>query len=203
MSGAVIFSEDGPRDLAPLVVVARGTLVATGDEWEPWQLLDPAGDVVVPVTEFLRELAACGRSVSTQRSYGMALLRWFRFLWARGVGWDQATRVEARDFCRWLAVAAKPQSPGLDGSPFGRASGAVNALTGKPKPGVHYAPAAHSETVLRSFYDFYRDAGSGPMVNPFPLSRRRREGQPPAHHNPMEPCRNERAWECQLHSAPP
>jgi hypothetical protein len=29
----------------------------------------------------------------------MDLLRWFRFLWALGVGWDQVTRVEAQDFC--------------------------------------------------------------------------------------------------------
>ena len=41
----------------------------------------------------------------------MDLLRWFRFLWALGVGWDQATRVEARDFCRWLQVAVKPTRP--------------------------------------------------------------------------------------------
>jgi hypothetical protein len=34
----------------------------------------------------------------------MDLLRWFRFLWSIEVGWDRATRVEARDFCRWLEV---------------------------------------------------------------------------------------------------
>ena len=57
------------------------------------------------------ELAACGRPATTQRSYGMDLLRWFRFLWAIGVAWDQATRVEARDFCRWLQIADKPIRP--------------------------------------------------------------------------------------------
>ena len=56
---------------------------------------------------FLAELSACGRPAATQRSYGMDLLRWFRFLWAVRVGWDEATRVEARDFCRWLQVADK------------------------------------------------------------------------------------------------
>ena len=60
---------------------------------------------------FFAELAACGRPATTQRSYGMDLLRWFRFLWAVGVGWDQATRAEARDFCRWLQVAGKPVRP--------------------------------------------------------------------------------------------
>jgi site-specific recombinase XerD len=46
--------------------------------------------------------------------------------------------------------------------------------------------------VLRVFYDFHRDVGTGPMVNPFPLSRERRGGRAHAHHNPMEPFRNER-----------
>ena len=46
---------------------------------------------------------------------------------------------------------------------------------------------AHSETVLRSFYDFHREAGTGPVLNPFPLDRSRRGGRAHAHHNPMEP----------------
>ena len=58
-----------------------------------------------------RGAAACGRSASTQRSYGLALLRWFRFMAAVDVAWDQATRVEARDFCRWIQIAAKPVRP--------------------------------------------------------------------------------------------
>jgi site-specific recombinase XerC len=58
-----------------------------------------------------------------------------------------------------------------------------------------YAPSvrAHAETVLRSFYDFHRDAGTGPIINPFPLDRSRRGRRAHAHHNPMEPHRNERA----------
>ena len=69
-----------------------------------------------------------------------------------------------------------------------------NAVTGKPGPGSKYAAStrAHSETVLRGFYDFHRDAGTGPMVNPFPLSRERAGSRANAHHNPMEPFRNER-----------
>jgi site-specific recombinase XerD len=50
---------------------------------------------------------------------------------------------------------------------------------------------AHSETVLRGFYELHRDLGSGPMVNPFPLARRR-GGRPHAHHNPMDTFQNER-----------
>jgi integrase len=52
---------------------------------------------------------------------------------------------------------------------------------------------AHSETVLRGFYEFHREAGTGPIVNPFPLDRSRRGRRAHAHHNPMEPHRNERA----------
>jgi site-specific recombinase XerD len=47
--------------------------------------------------------------------------------------------------------------------------------------------------VLRGFYDFHRDAGSGPVLNPFPLDRLRRGRRAHAHHNPMEPHRNERS----------
>jgi site-specific recombinase XerD len=52
---------------------------------------------------------------------------------------------------------------------------------------------AHAETVLRGFYDFHLDAGSGPIVNPFPLDRSRRGGRAHAHHNPMDRYRDERA----------
>ena len=48
---------------------------------------------------------------------------------------------------------------------------------------------AHCESVLRGFYDFHLEAGTGPMVNPFPLSRHRSGGRAHAHHNPMEPVR--------------
>ena len=52
---------------------------------------------------------------------------------------------------------------------------------------------AHSETVLRSFYDFHLEAGTGPIMNPFPLSRARRGGRANAHHNPMEPYRDQKS----------
>jgi site-specific recombinase XerC len=112
-------------------------------------------------------------------------------VWAVGVAWDQATRVEARDFCRWLALRDKPIGGGRAGVVR---RGTPNPVTGRSGPGTKYAATtrAHSETVLRVFYDFHRDAGTGPMVNPFPLSRDRRGGRVHAHHNPMEPFRTER-----------
>ena len=177
------------RDLSALVVPAVGAVEAGSDLWEPVRLIDDDGELVVAVMAFLRELQASGRSTATQRSYAMDLLRWFRFGWAIDVGWDQATRVEARDFCRWLGLRDKPVRAGV-----GRRRVVPNAVTGKPGPGPKYAVStrAHSETVLRVFYDFHRDAGTGPMVNPFPLSRERVGGRANAHHNPMEPFRNER-----------
>jgi integrase len=183
-----------------------GWLERTGDPWEPYRLVDRDGLPVGAVAEYLRDLQAAGRPATTQRSYAMALLRWFRFLWATDTPWAQATRAEARDFCQWIQVADKParshwrrQADGDRSQPAAvtataaLAAGRPNPVTGKPAPGRGYAAAtrAHSETVLRGFYDFCRDAGSGPMVNPFPPARQRRRGRAHAHHNPMEPHRNE------------
>jgi site-specific recombinase XerD len=180
-------------DLAAMVVPPVGRLVATGDEWEPYRLLDPAGVAVEAVAAFLRDLQAAGRSPATLRSYGMDLLRWFRFLWAVGVAWERATRAEARDFCRWLQVAGKPAR--LHWRKQGEIETTVRAAVAAPAAaGEAYAASvrAHSETVLRSFYDFHRDAGSGPILNPFPLERSRRGARAHAHHNPMEPHPNQR-----------
>ena len=192
----MINDADGPRELASLVVVQRGRLEETGELFEPYRLVDPDGVPVSAAAAYFAELTACGRPAATLRSYGMDLLRWFRFLWTVGVGWDGATRVEARDFCRWLQVAAKPvrahwrRPDAVVPSSAGRPQpGSVNPVTGKPSSGSGYAAAtaAHAETVLRAFYDFHLEAGSGPMVNPFPVVRSRRGGRADAHHNPMDP----------------
>jgi integrase len=190
-----------PRDLSRLVVPLLGSLEATGDLFEPFRLVDADGVVVVPAAEFFRELAACGRPAATHRSYGMDLLRWWRFLWATGIGWDQATRIEARDFCCWIGRADKPPrrhwrypGGGAPGAGTAVAPGTPNPVTGKRSPGRGYAAATvvHCESVLRGFYGFHLEAGTGPMVNPFPLARGRR-GRANAHHNPMRPFTAERA----------
>ena len=103
-----MIEDDESRDLAGLIVPLAGSLQETGDRWLPYRLLDPTGEPVEPVSAYFRDLQAAGRSAATVRSYGMDLLRWFRFLWAIEVEWDRATRVEARDFCRWLLLAGKP-----------------------------------------------------------------------------------------------
>jgi site-specific recombinase XerD len=168
------------RDLSALMVSAVGAVECTDSLWAPVRVVDAAAEAVPAVSMFLTELQARGRAVATQRSYAMDLLRWFRFCWAVGVPWDQATRVEARDFCVWLSVTTKPSI----------LHGADVAVERRGR----YAAStrAHAETVLRTFYDFHRDAGSGPMVNPFPLARAS-AGRANAHHNPMEPFRHERA----------
>lgn len=184
-------SEDRVGDLVGLDVALVGRLVQSDDPWEPYQLMDPEGAGLVSVSSFLKELQAIGRPASTQRSYALALLRWFRFLCAVGVSWDRADRTEARDFSRWMQLSDKPRvrQAGLGGGAVVGAAGAVNAITRKRAPGPKYAPRTilHSETVVRMFYDFHRDAGTGPIVNPFPLARERRAGRANIHHNPMDP----------------
>ena len=66
-------------------------------------------------------------------------------------------------------------------------------MTGKPSPGLAYATATvlHCETVLRGFYEYHLQAGTGPIVNPFPLARPGVRAH--AHHNPMEPFGKVRA----------
>ena len=191
-----MMGQDEPRDLAALVVPQAGWLERAEDPWEPYRLRDRAGVVVGPVAAFLRDLQASGRPETTLRAYAIALLRWYRFLWAAGVAWDQATRAEARDFSRWIQITVKAGRVGDAAGPGrpARAAGVPNPVTGKAPPGRGYAPAtaAQSESVLRGFYDFHLEAGTGPMVNPFPLARGRR-GRAHAHHNPVEPYRGERS----------
>lgn len=189
-------SEDA-IDLSRLAVPRVGSVVATGNPFQPYRLVDAAGVPVPAADVYFAELSACGRPATTQRSYGMDLLRWFRFLSAVGVDWEKASRIEARDFCRWLAVTRKPSHSHWrrpDGPPLGVGPSAPNALTGKRPPGLRYAPATvvHAESVLRAFYDFHLEVGTGPMVNPFPLVRDARRGRVEAHHSPLEPFRNTR-----------
>ena len=167
------------RDLGSLVVPAAGALVETGDPFEPYYLSDAEGRRIGAVSAFLADLQAAGHPATTQRSYAYALLRWFRFTAAVGMPWDQATRPEARDFCRWLQIAGKP------GSCLPPAAPKTPVPGSKRPPSAKYAPmtVAHCETVCRGFYDYHLEAGTGPIVNPFPLARQR----PHAHHDPVGP----------------
>ncbi|AJC59523.1 tyrosine-type recombinase/integrase [Streptomyces sp. 769] len=169
-----------------------GRLAEQADAFLPYVLIDGDGEPVEAVSLFFRDLLAADRSPATLRSYGMDLLRWFRFLWAVDVPWQQASRIEARDFSLWLQRAARPRRGTIPSrGDAGRPGEVVNAMSGKPALGASFAPrtVAHSETVLRTFYDLQLQLGAGPLLNPFPCVGPARAG---AHHNPIEPWRPER-----------
>jgi integrase len=214
--------EHGERDLGALAIPGIGCVMATEDPVEPYQLLDADGAVVAPVASFLRDLTAASRASLTLRSYAHDLLRWWRFLAGVDVRWNRATPVEGRDFSLWIRQVPKARGASAGGGtggtsrrrPQSRREGAggflpgqVNPVTGKGSPGTGYAPRTvnHCETVLRTFYDFHRDAGTGPMVNPFPLDRDRRGGRAHAHHNPMDPWPREKSgrYRSAVPSVPP
>lgn len=174
-------------DLALTVVPQVGRVIETGEVAEPFRLVDPGGVPVEAVVTYFRELQASGRSTATIRSYGMDLLRWFRFCWAIEVGWDRVTRTEAREFSRWMRMPGRPVRT------HWRAQQTTPVPGARTGEGYSASVRAHSETVLRSFYEFHRGAGSGPILNPFPLDRLRHGRRAHAHHNPMEPHRNERS----------
>src|SRR5258708_3062744 len=137
-----------------------------------------AGERVGGVAEFVGEWQGAGRSEATLRSYAHDLLRWFRFLWAVEVPWDRATRIEARDFCRWMLVAGKPSRPHWR-SPDGTSSASGEA----------YAPSvrAHSETVVRCFYQFHVEAGRRPRDHPLPPDPPPPPAPPPTPPHPLPP----------------
>ena len=72
--------EEQGRDLSRLVVSRAGRLAATGDAREPYRIVGSGGEIVEPVSVFLRDLLASGKPESTLRSYSVDLLRWWRFL---------------------------------------------------------------------------------------------------------------------------
>jgi Phage integrase, N-terminal SAM-like domain len=164
-----MFPQSHERDVATLVVPRIGWVAATGDPLEPYRLLDADGGVVAPVASFFRELLAASRAPLTLRSYAMDLLRWWRFLAAVDVRWEQATPVEGRDFSLWIRQASKLRSgPGRGGAVAaagaggadrrrrpqsrreglaGGLPGQVNPVTGKPSPGWRYAPRTVNHSV--------------------------------------------------------
>ncbi len=171
-----ISSPGEPRDLMNLAVPRVGELEPVSS-LTGVRLVDGDGAEVTAVTDFLSSLLACGASTSSLRSYGMALLRWWRFLAGVNIAWDRATRVEVRDFVLWMRSPSK-RPP--DGGPARSA----------------YAPATidHNLAVLAGFYADRMAAGTGPVVNPVPAGSGAGGERPHAHHNPMQPfARHRRA----------
>jgi integrase len=155
--------EPATRDVRGLVLPSVGAVVQV--EGVPGTaLLDASGVPVAEVHDFFASMLASGASVSSLRSYGLALLRWWRFLAAVDVPWQRASRVEARDFVLWMRMVG----PGA-----GRGG---------------YAPATinHGLAVVKMFYADRAAAGQGPVVNPIPDAVHRLGRRVQAHHNPMQ-----------------
>jgi integrase len=174
------------RSVTGLTVPRAGRVESGPDVSLPWRVVDQHGVEVREVSDYLRDTTAGDFSPASVKSYAQALLRWLRFLWAVGVAWDQAGRVEVRDFVLWLRTARCRRPPRRAGGPV---PGSVNPRTGKPYLGVGFAPATinHNLAVIAGFYGYHHGRGAGPAGNPVPARRGRGGARPGAHHNPLEP----------------
>lgn len=177
------------RDLAAIRLPVVGKVVPS-DGIVPWMVLDAAGEPVEAIQRYLRDFIACGNKPGSVRSYAYDLHRWWRFLAAVEVDWDKATPREACDFALWLQVTKKPRK--YPRTKSAATVGKLNPVTRKQHLSDQYAARSirHSNSVIRSFYEFWIDAGEGPLVNP--MVRQRVNGRRAnAHHNPLRPFRAE------------
>ena len=146
----------------------RSGVVECGGGPVPWTVVDRTGNPVGVVEAYLAELTGSDCSPLTVRAYAYDLLTWWRFLVARGVAWDRARRVDARDYVLELRGGDNPyRRRRPDSAP----AGTVNSRTGKPSLAAGYAPATinHRLTVISAF----RSAMSRPALDPTaPPSRR-------------------------------
>jgi integrase len=176
------------RDLSQIVLPRRGRVVAV-DAPVPWRVLDDAGDPIGPIEIYLTDFIARGNAVASVRSYAYDLLRWWRWLRVVEIDWDKATSAEVKDFVLWLCGATKRRQAARTVS--AATAGTVNPITRKRYLDDRYQPRTvrHSNAVLRDFYDFWIERGSGPLINPVPLDRSAH--RPNAHHNPLDVFRKE------------
>lgn len=107
-----------------------GQVQATEDRWLPYIVVDGSRGPIAYFNEFLRELVLGDASPLTCRSYGHALLRWWRVLTLVEVEWDKATRTEVELLVGWLRSTPNPQR--RRHRPDADPSGSVNLKTGKP-----------------------------------------------------------------------
>lgn len=162
-----------------------GSVVGTPGRTPPFVLLDPVGAEVQPVVRYLSSLSLSDCSDHTVRAYAYGLLRWYRVLWQLQVPWDRATRSEADALVGYLRNGVNPQRARRRG---GIAPGSVNLRTGKASLGTGYSASGinHTLSVVRGFYVFHAESGSGPVLNPIP-------GNPAAaqarrHRSPLMPA---------------
>jgi hypothetical protein len=122
---------------------------------------------------------------ATIRSYAFDLQRWFRFLVAIAVQWEEATSIEVADFFIWMKHAKKQNGNQQKGKRDPRV--VRNSVTGKPYVGESYSHASldHNETVLFLFHEHLRSRGKL-MFNPV-LRGRVGDPNPNAHRSPLRP----------------
>lgn len=143
-------------------------------------LPDPVATAVCRA--FLREVHS-HRTDQTVRSYAYDLQRYFRFLSAIDVDWNNAASTEITDFFIWMKQAKKKGGNKRATKRDPRV--ARNPVTGKPYLDDSFTRASmdHNETVLFLFYEFLRRKG---QVLYNPVVRGRTDGKRTnAHHNPL------------------
>jgi integrase len=180
-------NENESRDVSTVVLPQWGR-VAAAEGPAPWVVVDPDGVPIEPIRRFLVDFVAQDNRAGSVRSYAYGLLRWWRWLRAVGIEWDQASPAEARDLVLWLQQTTKPRRSPRTAS--AATAGTINPTTRKQYLDDQYKPRTvrHQNAVVRSFYEFWIEIGQGPVVNPVPLERGK-ERRANAHHNPLEPFR--------------
>jgi hypothetical protein len=161
-------------------VPLAGSVAACG-AGVPYRLVFP-GDAraAAAANAYLADLAGTFARPLTLRSYGYDILRWFRFLAAAGVVFDEAVRGDYSDFMRWLQAAGK--TGGTRRPRAGPAGRRLNRETGKIAPDDReFGPAtlAHSRIVLNEFYEFLLDQGQLAPVPHEPGTRHRKRRRRP------------------------
>jgi integrase/recombinase XerD len=180
--------DDAVRDIASIRLPRWGRVVSA-EGAVPWLVVDPGSVPVEPIRRYLVDFIARDNRPGSVRSYAYALPRWWRWRHAVGVEWNQATPAEARDLVLWLKQAAKIRQSKRTKS--AATAGTINPVTRKRHLSDLYTPNTirHSNAVVRAFYEFWIEAGEGPLINPVQLARRGQRAN--AHHNPLEPFRAE------------
>ncbi|MFC0429965.1 tyrosine-type recombinase/integrase [Kutzneria buriramensis] len=175
------------RDLTAIQLPKWGAVRAASGP-VPWLLVDDDGQAVLPVHRYFIDFVARDTRLGSVRSYAYDLLRWWRWLIVVDVAWDKATSAEVRDFVLWMKQARKVRRHARTVS--AATAGTLNPVTGKQYLDDQYKPRsiAHSNAVLRAFYEFWVHEDGTPLVNPVPLDRSGHR-RPHAHHNPLQPYR--------------
>lgn len=91
------------------------------------------------------------------------------------------------DFVLWLMTAQKSRASARTLSKA--TAGSMNPVTGKMHLGDGYHPRTicHSNAVIRSFYTYAMEIGTGPLLNPVQLARS--GTRPNAHYDVLEDFR--------------